>query len=67
MAFPFVAEGSPGYISPAASRVNSCYNGAQERVMKLERLYKKAIEIGIANDPRGAAEIKRLLDRKSVV
>jgi hypothetical protein len=30
--------------------------------MKLERFYRKAVEIGIANDLRGADEIKRLLD-----
>ncbi len=30
--------------------------------MKLERFYKKAVEIGIANDPRGGEEIRRLLD-----
>jgi len=30
--------------------------------MKLERFYKKAVEIGIANDLRGADEIKRILD-----
>jgi putative NIF3 family GTP cyclohydrolase 1 type 2 len=29
--------------------------------MKLEKLYKKAIEIGIENDLRGKAEIKRIL------
>ena len=29
--------------------------------MKLERLYKKAVQIGIANDLRGKSEIKRLL------
>jgi putative NIF3 family GTP cyclohydrolase 1 type 2 len=30
--------------------------------MKLERFYKKAVEVGIANDLRGGAEIKRILD-----
>ncbi|MGD0781287.1 MAG: NGG1p interacting factor NIF3 [Candidatus Aminicenantales bacterium] len=30
--------------------------------MKLERFYKKAVEIGIANDLRGPEEIKRILD-----
>ena len=30
--------------------------------MKLERFYKKAVEVGIANDLRGADEIKRILD-----
>ena len=30
--------------------------------MKLERFYKKAVETGIANDLRGGAEIKRILD-----
>ncbi len=29
--------------------------------MKLEKIYKKAIEIGIANDHRGKAEIRKLL------
>ena len=29
--------------------------------MKLERLYKKAVEIGIANDLRGKGEIKKIL------
>jgi putative NIF3 family GTP cyclohydrolase 1 type 2 len=30
--------------------------------MKLEKLYKKAIEVGIANDLRGKDEIRRILD-----
>jgi putative NIF3 family GTP cyclohydrolase 1 type 2 len=30
--------------------------------LKLERFYKKAVETGIANDLRGGAEIKRILD-----
>ena len=30
--------------------------------MKLERFYKKAVEIGIANDLRGPEEIKRILE-----
>lgn len=29
--------------------------------MKLEKLYKKAVDIGIANDPRGKNEIKKIL------
>ena len=29
--------------------------------MKLEKLYKKAMDIGIANDPRGKNEIKKIL------
>ena len=29
--------------------------------MKLERLYKKAIEVGIENDLRGKSEIKKIL------
>ena len=29
--------------------------------MKLEKLYKKAVEIGIGNDLRGKAEIKTIL------
>ena len=29
--------------------------------MKLEKLYKKAVEIGIENDLRGKAEIKTIL------
>jgi hypothetical protein len=29
--------------------------------MKLERLYKKAIEVGIENDLRGKPEIKKIL------
>lgn len=33
--------------------------------MKLERFYKKAVEVGIANDPRGADGIKRCLDEEA--
>jgi putative NIF3 family GTP cyclohydrolase 1 type 2 len=33
--------------------------------MKLERFYKKAVEIGIANDLRGGDEIRRLLDEEA--
>jgi len=33
--------------------------------MKLERFYKKAVEVGIANDPRGGDEIKRILDEEN--
>lgn len=33
--------------------------------MKLERFYKKAIEVGMANDLRGGDEIQRLLDEES--
>ncbi|MCX6558988.1 MAG: NGG1p interacting factor NIF3 [Candidatus Aminicenantes bacterium] len=33
--------------------------------MKLERFYKKAVEVGIANDPRSADEIKRLLSNEA--
>ncbi|MGA2361880.1 MAG: NGG1p interacting factor NIF3 [Candidatus Aminicenantales bacterium] len=30
--------------------------------MKLESLYRKAVAVGIANDPRGPAELRRILD-----
>ena len=30
--------------------------------MKLEQLYRKAIAVGIANDPRGPEEVRRVLD-----
>ena len=30
--------------------------------MKLEQLYRKAVAAGIANDPRGAEEVRRVLD-----
>ena len=30
--------------------------------MKLERFYKSAVEVGIANDLRGEEEIQRILD-----
>jgi putative NIF3 family GTP cyclohydrolase 1 type 2 len=33
--------------------------------MKLERFYKKAIEVGIENDLRGKAEVKKLLDEEN--
>jgi putative NIF3 family GTP cyclohydrolase 1 type 2 len=32
--------------------------------MKLEKLYKKVVEVGIRNDPRGKAEVSRLLDEE---
>lgn len=32
--------------------------------MKLERLYQKALEIGITNDPRGKNEIKKILEEE---
>jgi hypothetical protein len=32
--------------------------------MKLEKLYKKAVDIGIANDPRGKTEIKKILNEE---
>jgi putative NIF3 family GTP cyclohydrolase 1 type 2 len=32
--------------------------------MKLESLYRKAVETGVANDPRGGDEIRRLLDEE---
>ena len=34
--------------------------------MKLERLYRKAIDIGIRNDPRGRSEVNRLLKEEKV-
>ncbi len=33
--------------------------------MKLERFYKKAVEVGIANDLRGTDAVKRLLDEEA--
>jgi len=30
--------------------------------MKLEQLYRKAVSVGIANDPRGPEEVRRVLD-----
>src|SRR4030042_448342 len=30
--------------------------------MKLETLYRKAVSVGIANDPRGPEELRRILD-----
>ena len=33
--------------------------------MKLERFYRRAVEIGIANDLRGGAEIQRVLDEEN--
>jgi putative NIF3 family GTP cyclohydrolase 1 type 2 len=32
--------------------------------MKLEALYRKAVAVGIANDPRGPEEIRRILDEE---
>jgi putative NIF3 family GTP cyclohydrolase 1 type 2 len=32
--------------------------------MKLETLYRKAVAAGIANDPRGPAEVRRILDEE---
>lgn len=33
--------------------------------MKLERFYKKAVEVGIENDLRGKAEVRKLLDEEN--
>jgi putative NIF3 family GTP cyclohydrolase 1 type 2 len=33
--------------------------------MKLEKLYRQVVEVGIENDPRGKDEIKRLLERRA--